>query len=65
MRINLFSLKQRQEDWKEVENALYHNWIGNSTVILPRFCDYDFKKAFEQVKKTKTLKECQQILDLI
>jgi hypothetical protein len=65
MRINVFNLKKRQEDWKEVKHALHQVWIGNqSGATLPMCCDLDFQKAFEQVKREKTLKQCQEILGL-
>lgn len=65
MRINIFNLKKRQEDWKEVKHALHQVWIGNqSGATLPMCCDFDFQRAFEQIKKEKTLKECKEILGL-
>lgn len=65
MRINVFNLKKRQEDWKEVKHALHQVWIGNqSGATLPMCCDFDFQRAFEQVKREKTLKQCQEILGL-
>ena len=64
MNINIFNLKQRKQDWDDVKHALHQVWIGNQEVSLPMCCDMDFQKAFEQVKRKKTLKECQEILGI-
>lgn len=31
MKINIFNLKKRQDDWKEVKHALHQVWIGNQS----------------------------------
>ena len=65
MRINIFGLNKKDENWKEVKHALYQTWIGNqSGAMFPMWCDYDFQKAFNKIKREKTLKECQEVLGL-
>lgn len=64
MKINIFNLKQRKQDWDDVKHALHQVWIGNQEISLPMCCDSDFQRAFEQVRKNKTLKECKEILGI-
>lgn len=64
MKINIFNLKQRKQEWDDVKRALHQIWIGNSDVNLPMFCDSDFQRCFNNIKKEKTLKECKEILGL-
>lgn len=65
MRLNVFRLNDRREDWRAVENAMYQIWIGNQAgAILPRCCDFEFKAMVEKMKKNYTLNDCKQVLNL-
>ncbi len=62
MRVNIFGLNK---NWKEITDALYDVWcMHQSDVMLPRFCDNDFKQCFERVKKQYGYKELRKILKL-
>ena len=51
MKINIFGLN-KNENWKEVEKALYQVWCMNQTdTMLPKFLDRDFDRCFNNVKR--------------
>lgn len=65
MRLNVFNLKDRRDDWEAVEDAMHKIWVGSQKgAILPKCCDFEFKKQFKRMKENYTLNECKQILKI-
>ena len=61
MRINIFGKK----DYSEIERVFYQLWFMNQKgAVLPKFCDLDFKAAYNRMKKKYTYKQLIEKLGL-
>ena len=57
--------KNRTNEWESVKDAMYKIWIGSQTgPILPRWCDFEFKKQVARMMKNYSLHDCKQFLNI-
>ena len=63
MKINLFRLKE--DKWKDAKRVLHQIWCFQQTPpYFPMWCDLDFQRSFNYIKKTYDLNTVTKKLGL-